>query len=114
MAEDLFSRCVVAIGLRNDLFDLLRHQTTNGGSMLCRDDLRAANRHLVELNREISPGHARILRRGRQEKANGGGGGIRTHGTVSRTAVFKTAALNRSATPPWNAEIRKREAEISR
>jgi len=26
-------------------------------------------------------------------KVDGGGGGIRTHGTVTRTAVFKTAAL---------------------
>lgn len=31
---------------------------------------------------------------------DGGGGGIRTHGRVAPTAVFKTAALNRSATPP--------------
>ena len=31
---------------------------------------------------------------------SGGGGGIRTHGTISRTPVFKTGALNRSATPP--------------
>jgi len=31
---------------------------------------------------------------------DGGGGGIRTPGTVSGTAVFKTAALNHSATPP--------------
>gem|GEM_PF-2569244 len=38
----------------------------------------------------------------------GGGGGIRTHGTVSGTAVFKTAALNHSATPPEPAP--KREA----
>ena len=30
----------------------------------------------------------------------GGGGEIRTHGRVTPTAVFKTAALNRSATPP--------------
>src|SRR5450432_1939796 len=30
----------------------------------------------------------------------GGGGGIRTHGTVTSTPVFKTGALNRSATPP--------------
>ena len=29
-----------------------------------------------------------------------GGGGIRTPGTVARTAVFKTAAFDRSATPP--------------
>ncbi len=33
-------------------------------------------------------------------EVNGGGGGIRTHGTVSRTTVFKTVALNHSATPP--------------
>ncbi len=31
---------------------------------------------------------------------NGGEGGIRTHGRVSPTAVFKTAALNHSATSP--------------
>ena len=30
----------------------------------------------------------------------GGGGGIRTHGGLAPTAVFKTAALNHSATPP--------------
>src|SRR4051812_47906578 len=29
-----------------------------------------------------------------------GGGGIRTHGTLTSTPVFKTGALNRSATPP--------------
>ena len=32
---------------------------------------------------------------------NGGGGEIRTHGRVTPTTVFKTAALNRSATPPY-------------
>ena len=31
---------------------------------------------------------------------NGGEGGIRTHGALSGTAVFKTAALNHSATSP--------------
>lgn len=30
----------------------------------------------------------------------GGGEGIRTPGTVARTAIFKTAAFDRSATPP--------------
>ena len=34
-------------------------------------------------------------------RETGGWGGIRTHGTLTRTAVFKTAALNRSATHPW-------------
>ena len=34
-------------------------------------------------------------------RASGGRGGIRTHGTLSRTAVFKTAAFNRSATRPY-------------
>jgi hypothetical protein len=32
---------------------------------------------------------------------NGGEGEIRTHGTLTGTAVFKTAALNRSATSPY-------------
>ena len=32
--------------------------------------------------------------------ASGGGGGIRTHGGRSPTSVFKTGALNHSATPP--------------
>src|ERR1700746_3065749 len=31
---------------------------------------------------------------------NGGWGGIRTHGTLAGTPVFKTGALNRSATHP--------------
>ena len=30
----------------------------------------------------------------------GGGGGIRTPGTLARSTVFKTAAFNHSATPP--------------
>jgi hypothetical protein len=33
--------------------------------------------------------------------SRGGEGGIRTHGGIATTAVFKTAALNRSATSPW-------------
>ena len=32
----------------------------------------------------------------------GGWGGIRTHGTLAGTPVFKTGALNRSATHPLN------------
>ncbi len=31
---------------------------------------------------------------------HGGGGGIRTHGRLSPTSVFKTGAFNHSATPP--------------
>ena len=33
-------------------------------------------------------------------KEYGGGGGIRTHGRLSPTSVFKTGAFNHSATPP--------------
>ena len=32
--------------------------------------------------------------------ASGGGCGIRTHGTLSRPTVFKTAAFDHSAKPP--------------
>ena len=31
---------------------------------------------------------------------DGGGGGIRTHGRVAPSSVFKTGAFNHSATPP--------------
>jgi hypothetical protein len=36
---------------------------------------------------------------------NGGRGGIRTHGGVAPTAVFKTAALNHSATLPERSHL---------
>src|SRR5438128_1892530 len=36
-------------------------------------------------------------------RRGGGRGGIRTHGRVAPTAVFKTAALNHSATLPGRA-----------
>lgn len=39
--------------------------------------------------------------------SGGGGGEIRTHGRVTPTAVFKTAALNRSATPPLKQLIER-------
>ena len=35
-----------------------------------------------------------------KERVGGGGGGIRTHETLSRLPVFKTGAFNHSATPP--------------
>ncbi|CCC99805.1 protein of unknown function (plasmid) [Azospirillum baldaniorum] len=38
-----------------------------------------------------------------KRKSGGGWGGIRTHGGVAPTPVFKTGALNRSATHPINA-----------
>jgi hypothetical protein len=34
-----------------------------------------------------------------------GEGGIRTLGTVSRTTVFETATIDRSATSPWGAAL---------
>src|ERR1700730_8352701 len=36
-------------------------------------------------------------------KLNGGGSGIRTHGTVSRTHAFQASALSHSAIPPLDA-----------
>ena len=36
---------------------------------------------------------------------SGGGGEIRTHGRVAPSLVFKTSALNRSATPPGSAHF---------
>jgi hypothetical protein len=38
----------------------------------------------------------------KSKETGGGGGEIRTHGRVTPTTIFKTVALNRSATPPLN------------
>ena len=38
---------------------------------------------------------------GTRTRVDGGRGGIRTHGTLAGTPVFKTGALNHSATLPW-------------
>jgi hypothetical protein len=39
----------------------------------------------------------------RAARKNGGGGEIRTHGRLAPSPVFKTGALDRSATPPANS-----------
>jgi site-specific DNA recombinase len=49
---------------------------------------------------ELSTPFKLLESRNMRERVDGGEGGIRTHGTLSRTAVFKTAALNHSATSP--------------
>jgi hypothetical protein len=36
----------------------------------------------------------------RRQKSSGGEGGIRTHGTVSRTLAFEASTFNRSVTSP--------------
>src|SRR5258708_35442079 len=41
-----------------------------------------------------------------RSRLHGGGRGIRTPGTVSRTAVFKTACFNHSHIPPRECEER--------
>ena len=42
-----------------------------------------------------------------QAKEYGGEGGIRTHGRVAPSPVFKTGAFNRSATSPLSAKAMK-------
>src|SRR6267378_2081000 len=41
---------------------------------------------------------------------NGGEGGIRTHGTVSRTLAFEASAFNRSATSPRSLQLNRSRA----
>src|SRR5882724_9545461 len=42
---------------------------------------------------------------------NGGEGGIRTHGTVSRTLAFEASTFNRSVTSPRSESTRLRSEE---
>ena len=50
--------------------------------------------------RNYDRGASHRLVEGRGKPKSGGRGGIRTHGTLAGTPVFKTGALNRSATLP--------------
>ncbi len=45
----------------------------------------------------------KILINNNNHEVSGGGGGIRTHGGLSPTPVFKTGAFDHSATPPGGA-----------
>src|SRR3546814_15226097 len=50
-------------------------------------------------------------------RSGGGGGGIRTHDGLPPMPVFKTGALNRSATPPGDGKGRRnlgRRAELAK
>ena len=47
-------------------------------------------------------------------KESGGGGGIRTHGTLARSTVFKTVAIDHSATPPAQSKSLKGSCESTR
>jgi hypothetical protein len=44
----------------------------------------------------------------------GGGGGIRTPGRLAPSTVFKTAAIDRSATPPRDQDLRRSVAGVNR
>ena len=48
-----------------------------------------------------------------RKKSSGGGSGIRTHGTLTRTTVFETAPFDRSGIPP-QVEITVDSADSSR
>jgi len=55
-----------------------------------------------EMNLRIAPGAIQCFKSqlNRKMQSHGGCGEIRTHGTRKRSPVFKTGALNRSATHP--------------
>ena len=49
----------------------------------------------------------------RRQSSDGGQGGIRTHGEREPTAVFKTAALNHSATCPSVRQLAAARANVT-
>ena len=54
----------------------------------------------VNIKKHLNFNHSQVFKWRRRCFLNGGGGGIRTHGTRERSTVFKTAPINRSGTPP--------------
>jgi hypothetical protein len=82
---------------------------TSNGSLsvaLCVAQERGFSKYSVESDGVNGSMHRKSIgainpeKNGRNGDDKGGWGGIRTPGTVSRTAVFKTAALDHSATHP--------------
>ncbi len=65
------------------------------GGIRQRDRPEGQSRRLAKL----------LVRRHHATRADGGGGGIRTHGQLSPSPVFKTGAFNHSATPPNAASL---------
>ena len=68
--------------------------------LLARGPVLSPSRITLENNGKIRP---QPDRENAFARASGGGGGIRTHGGVSPSSVFKTGAFNHSATPPTRA-----------
>ena len=63
-------------------------------------DRYGQNRSSNSLSQEVPSNTPSELGEGPAKTRHGGGRGIRTPGGLSPTTVFKTAALNRSASPP--------------
>lgn len=102
MAENLLSSRVVAISLRDDLFDLPRHQSAYGNSLFRSDDLCLSNRGIVELDREISSAHARILRGARKARQSAQTERPERHGGASDTIIeqlYRIRRVVRKASP---------------
>ena len=72
-----------------------------GYSKMMAEDETGALNLIREFQKEIiRPTLTRYNGKMIKSLGNGGGGGIRTHGRLSPTSVFKTGAFNHSATPP--------------
>jgi hypothetical protein len=83
------------------------------GAALCSGAIRIPISPVRRANRRLASAHFRGRRGIRRlqtidNKSNGGEGGIRTPGTLSGTPVFKTGAINHSATSPAVAVYKTR------
>jgi hypothetical protein len=78
---------------------------TSGLSLHSQNYFRSCKGGVLSLFSFLTSSPDRIFEEynGEREKnrRNGGGGGIRTPGTLSGPTVFKTAGFNRSPTPPF-------------
>ena len=85
------SRGPERVGLRRAIFSRLRVRPVN----------RSDQKTLGNLPLSAVPGQAESTAR----MGTGGQGGIRTHGTLARTPVFETGAIDHSATCPARAPL---------
>ena len=105
-AREIFSILSICYGLYTECAQS-RGPENNGLQRACsvtvaRTPVQSHLRITLENNGKIRP---QPDRENAFAGASGGGGGIRTHGTLSRTPVFKTGAFDHSATPPTRDPI---------
>ena len=97
-----------ACGARRAFWFKVARRSEKSRGAIPRRDARTRSLHRRSPRRG-TPAHRRPggVRLSDEASRAGGGGGIRTHGSLTTSPDFKSGAFNHSTTPPWRARRRE-------